>query len=97
MIMTKEEKYEELITKFIERKKLSVSEIQKKGKAGIQLAVRVYNEWKNYHDKVYWHNAIYQISFMDEVPTPVRIMKEFDISYYFAEKLFEQYMEAVNG
>ena len=95
VFMTKEEKYEELITRFIERKKLSVSEIQKKGKVGVQIAMKVYKEWKNYHDEVYWHNAIYEISFMDDIPTPIRIMDEFDISYYFAKKLFDYYMEVI--
>ena len=93
--MTREEKYEELITRFIERKRLSVSEIQKKGKAGVQLAMKVYKEWKQYRDEVYWHNAIYEISFMDDVPTPTRIMKKFNISYYFAKKLFDSYMEVI--
>ena len=93
--MTKEEKYEKLIEQFIERKELSVATIQKESKAGLKIATKVYQEWKNYHDEVFWHGCIYDISFMDEVPTPVRIMKEFDISLYFAQKLFEKYMEMI--
>ena len=93
--MTKEEKYEKLIEQFIERKELSVATIQKESKAGLKIATKVYQEWKNYHDEVFWHGSIYEISFMDEAPTPVRIMKEFDISLYFAQKLFEKYMEMI--
>ena len=91
--MTYQEKHEELINRFIERKDLSIAIIQKEGKAGFKIAKSVYEEWLNYHDEVYWHNAIYEISFMDEVPTPVRIMNEFGISLYFAQKLFDYYME----
>ena len=93
--MTKEEKYEKLIEQFIERKELSVATIQIESKAGLKIATKVYQEWKKYHDEVFWHGCIYDISFMDEVPTPVRIMKEFDISPYFAQKLFEKYMEMI--
>ena len=95
--MTKQEKYESLIEKFIESKKLSIVQIQKEGKVGFTLASQVYNEWKNYNDEVYWHGCIYGISFMDDIPTPVRIMDKFEISYYFAQKLFDYYMEVANG
>lgn len=91
--MTYQEKYEELINRFIERKDLSISIIQKEEKVGFKIAKAVYEEWEHYHDEVYWHNCIYEISFMDEVPTPARIMKEFGISLYFAQKLFDYYME----
>ena len=94
--MTYQEKHEELINRFIERKRLSIGEIQRKGKASFKLASAVYREWKNYHDELYWHNAIYEISFMEEPPTVVRIMSEFNISMYFATKLFIYYMELVN-
>lgn len=77
-------------------KELSISTIQKEAKAGFRIASAVYKEWKNYRDEVYWHNCIYEISFMDEVPTPARIMREFNISYYFAQKLFDYYMEVAN-
>lgn len=91
--MTYQEQYEELINRFIERKVLSIATIQKEAKAGFKIAAEVYEEWKNYHDEVYWHNCIYEISFMEEVPTPARIMNEFGISLYFAQKLFDYFME----
>ena len=94
--MTYQEKYESLIELFIERTELSVLTIQKEAKAGFRIASAVYKEWKNYHDEVYWHNCIYEISFMDEVPTTARIMREFNVSYYFAQKLFDYYMEVAN-
>ena len=94
--MTYQEKHEELINRFIERKRLSIGEIQRKGKTSFKLASAVYREWKNYHDELYWHNAIYEMSFMEEPPTVARIMNEFGVSMYFATKLFDYYMELVN-
>ena len=47
LIMTYQEKHEELINRFIERKRLSIGEIQRKGKTGFKLASAVYREWKN--------------------------------------------------
>lgn len=93
--MTYQEKYEQLIERFIERKSLSIAIMQKEAKVGIRLAGKVYEEWKNYHDEIYWHNAIYEMSFMNEVVTPTRIMNEFGVSYYFAKKLFDYYLEQI--
>ena len=95
--MTYQEQYEKLIERFIEEKELSIVRIQKEAKAGFKIASAVYKEWKKYHDEIYWHNAIYEISFMEEVPTPGRIMDEFHISYYFAKKLYDYYIEVANG
>lgn len=94
--MTEQEQYELLIEQFIEREKLSVTIIEEEAKVNSLVAVSIYEEWEKYHDEIFWHNAIYEISFMDEVPTPVRIMKEFDISLYFATKIFDYYIELVN-
>ena len=93
--MTYQEKYEELMEKYIDNKTLSMSKLQKKEKIGFKLALQVYKEWSHYHDEIFWHNAIYEISFMDEVPTPSRIMNEFGISYCFAKELFDYYMEII--
>lgn len=95
MVMTTKDKYESLIEKYIEKEKISISEIQKKEKVPYPLAEKLYIEWKNYHDEVFWHNAIYEISFMSDIPTPARIMDKFEISYYFANKLFMYYMEVI--
>lgn len=94
--MKQVEVYEKLIEKYLEKESLTISEILNNEKVDLELTNKIYEEWKKYHDEIFWHNAIYEISFMDEVPTPVRIQKEFDISYYFANKLFEYYMEVVN-
>jgi hypothetical protein len=95
--MTYQEQYEKLIEKFINRKRLSISTIQKEGRTGFRIAKAIYQEYLNYHDEIYWHNAIYEISFMGDIPTPARIMNKFKISYYFANKLFNYYMEIANG
>ena len=94
--MTYQEQYERLIEKFIERKRLSISTIQKEGRTSFKIAKAIYQEYLNYHDEIYWHNAIYEISFIEEAPTPARIMSHFQISYYFAKKLFDYYMEIAN-
>lgn len=97
MKKTYSDRYEELIPLYIESEKLpSISEIQKEHKIGFKMASAIYKECKNYHDEVYWHNCIYEISFMEEPPTPARIMSLFGVSYYFAKKLFDYYIEAVN-
>ena len=96
MIMTYQEKYESLMEKYIKKKKVTISGLQKKEKLPYPLAEKLYIEWKNYHDELYWHNAVYEISFMEEPPTPARIMDMFNISYCFAKKLFDYYIEVSN-
>ena len=91
------ELYEKLMEKYLERENLTISLIQKEEGIGFPLAERVYREWNQFHDELFWHNAIYEISFMDEVVTPIRIMRHFHISYYFSTKLLEYYLEQVNG
>ena len=93
--MTYQDKFEELVSEYIDQETLSVLRIQKEKKVGFKLAYQVYKEWRHYHDEVFWHNAIYEISFMFDIPTPARIMDKFDISYYFANKLFMYYMEVI--
>lgn len=95
--MTYQERFERQIERFIERKKLSISIIQKEGHTSFKIAKQVFKEWRNYHDEIYWHNVIYEIGFMEDIPTPARIMDEFKVSFYFANKLFEYYMEVCNG
>lgn len=48
-----------------------------------------------YHDELFYHQAMYEISGMDEVPTVTRIMDMFDICYYFASYLLKEYMEMI--
>ena len=93
--MTYQDKFEELVSEYIDQETISVLRIQKEKKVGFKLAYQVYKEWHHYHDEIFWHNAIYEISFMEEPPTPSRIMNEFDISYYFAKELFDYYMEII--
>ena len=96
MKMTYQEKYELLIEKFIERKRISISIIQKQGKTSFKMANQIYDEWKKYHDEIFWHNAIYELSFMEEAPTVARIMNEFGISYLFATKILNYFLEVTN-
>ena len=93
--MTPEEEYEQLIEKHIEKKELTIAEIIKESEVEYPIAERVYLEWKSYHDEVFWHNCIYEISFMDEVITPFRISRELGLSLYFSIKLFNYYMEII--
>jgi len=89
-------RYEELIEKYLKNDNLDLEKLIKDEGIAKDLAEKIYSEWKNYHDEVFWHNAIYEISFMEEPPTPVRIMKQFDISYVFAEALYNYYVEVAN-
>lgn len=97
MSKTYNERFEELIPLYIELDKApSISQIQKDNGIGFKMAGAIYQEWLNYHDEVFWHNCIYEMSFMEEPPTPGRIMSAFNVSYYFAKKLFDRFIEVVN-
>lgn len=89
-------RYEELIEKYLKNNNIDLEKLIKDEGIAKDLAEKIYSEWKNYHDEVFWHNAIYEISFMEEPPTPGRIMNEFQISYVFAEALYNYYMEVAN-
>ena len=91
--MTYQEEYESLIEQFIERDNLTIETIQKEARVNVRTAKAVLEEWKKYHDEEFWINSVSEINKMDEVATPIRIMILFDISYYFAQKVFEYYME----
>lgn len=95
--MTFQEQYERLIELFIERENLSIIKIQNEAKVRYNIAEEVYEEWQKYHDEEYWSYAMSEISHMDEVPTPIRIMCLLDISYYFSQKLLEYYLEMDSG
>ncbi len=56
---------------------------------------KLVDEWEKYHDEVFFHNAIYEISYMDEVPTVQRISREFGISLTFASILLDYYLENI--
>ena len=74
---------EKLTTKWIERRwKLPKSEVN-----------CLYEEAKKYNDEVFFHGALYELSFMDEPPTVARIMATFNVSYLLAKKVFEFYIE----
>ena len=91
--MNKFEKYENLVQIFIERDKLSISIIQKEAKIGFKLASKVYSEWKNIRNFEYRIMMFKEFDNMEDIPTPIRISKEFDISLYLANKLFDDYMD----
>ena len=55
----------------------------------------VLRQVKLYTDELFYHYAMYEISGLDEVPTISRIMSLFDICYFFASHLLNEYLEAI--
>ena len=89
--------FDDIFKECIKRKRLSVSSIQKRWKLGIRKATMIYEEYKNYNDEVFLHNAYYEISFLEEAQTVARIMSLLNVSYVFAQKLLEDYLEMTSG
>ena len=87
--------FDDLLKECLKKKRLSVSWIQKQLKVSFKVAVSLYEEAKNYNDEIFMHNALYELSFEEEPPTPARIMEEFNVSYSLAKKIFDNYMEAI--
>ena len=79
--------------KLINLKNPSISWMQKEWGLSFQKAKTLYEELERYSDEVFFHNAMYELSFEEEPPTIARIMNKFDASYFLAEKIFEFYME----
>ena len=52
-------------------------------------------EYENYHDEVFLHNCLYELSFEEEPPTIARIMRKFNVSYTLAKRIYEFYMENI--
>ena len=50
---------------------------------------------KLYHDELFYHSAMYEISGFDEVPTVERIMGMFDVCSFIAVFLLEEYLEMI--
>ena len=86
--------YDTIFKQLINLKKPSVAIIQRKWKLSFQKAKELYEEVSNYHNEVFIHSVIYELSFWEEPPTVARIMREFNVSYSFAQKLLDIYLEA---
>ena len=50
---------------------------------------------KLYHDELFYHSAMYEISGFEEVPTVERIMDMFDVCLFIASFLLEEYLEMI--
>lgn len=85
--------YDTIFKQLINLKKPSMAIIQRKWNLSFKKAKTIYEEVSNYHDEVYIHGVIYELSFWEEPPTVARIMREFNVSYPFAEMLLEKYLE----
>ena len=85
--------YDTIFKQLINLKKPSMAMIQRKWKLSFKKAKVLYEEVSNYHDEVFIHGVIYELSFWEEPPTIARIMREFNVSYPFAEILLEKYLE----
>ena len=78
----------------INLKNPSVAKIQTRWKLSFQKAKELYEEVSNHHNEAFIHSVIYELSFWEEPPTVARIMREFNVSYSFAQKLLDIYLEA---
>ena len=85
--------FDDFLRQCIAKKKLSMSWIQKHFHLSFQKAGMLYRESKRFSDEVFFHNALYELSFMEEPPTIARIMGAFDVSFLLASKIFDFYME----
>ena len=88
------ENYEELIKKYLEKEELTIEEIIKDD-VDENTTKQIYEEWEKYHDEIFFHNAMYEMSYWDEPPTVNRIVNEFSICEYFASILLEYYLENI--
>ena len=86
--------FDAIFKQLINLKKPSMVMIQRKWKLSFQKAKELYEEVSNYHNEVFIHSVIYELSFWEEPPTVARIMREFNVSYSFAQKLLDIYLEA---
>ena len=87
------DEFDAIFKRLINLKNPSVAKIQTRWKLSFKKAKVLYEEISNYHDEVFIHNVIYELSFCEEPPTIARIMREFNVSYPFAEILLEKYLE----
>ena len=85
--------FDEFLKECIEQKKLSISWIQKHFHLSFQKASILYKEAMCYNDEVFFHNVMYELSFIEEPPTIARIMGTFGVSFLLASKIFDFYME----
>ena len=85
--------FDNLLKQCIDQKKLSVSWIQRHFRLSFQKAGLLFQEAERYNDEVFFHNALYELSFMEEPPTIARIMDVFGVSFLLASKIFDFYME----
>ena len=87
--------FDEYFKKLITIENPSMSWMQKNWNLSFQKAKLLFEELQRYNDEVFFHNALYELSFEEEPPTIARIMGKFDVSYILAEKIFEFYMENI--
>ena len=85
--------FDTMLQECIKQNKLTITWIRKRFNLSYQKAKILYDEAKNFNNEVFFHGALYELSFMEEPPTIARIMYEFDISYLLAQKVFEFYID----
>lgn len=85
--------YDAMFLECIHLDKQTITYIRKRFNLSYQKAKILYEEAKKYNDEVFFHGALYELSFMEEPPTVARIMRDFNVSYLLAKKVFEFYTE----
>ena len=85
--------FDAIFQKCLNRKNITISWIQKHFKMSFQKATILYQEAKAYDDELFLHSTKYELSFLEEPPTPARAMEMFNISYPLAKRVIENFME----
>ena len=85
--------FDAIFKAIINLQNISVAALHTQWNLSFKKAKLLYEEWLRFSDEVFIHNVLYELSFENEPPTISRIMGEFHISYLFAEKIFQMYME----
>lgn len=86
------DEFDTMLSECVAQEKLTIAWIRKKWNLSYQKAKCLYDEANNYNDEVFFHGALYELSFMEEPPTVARIMSMFGTSYLLAQKVFEYYL-----
>ena len=83
--------FDAMLKECLTQEKLTHTWIKQKWNLSKSKADCLYEEAKKFNDEVFFHGALYELSFMDEPPTVARIMSMLDISYLLAKRVLEFY------
>ena len=86
---------DEILEQLLKHKQINPKMIEKMYQVPRWKSVILYQEYENYHDEVFLHNCLYELSFKEEPATIARVMRKFNVSYTLAKRIYEFYMENI--